>query len=995
MSAGVNGAGSGNPAEQYQEWIQQQLAQAQALAAQIAQLQQQMGTAQGNLNNLIAEQADLENQIAQIQAELAKMGPGKDQDSGDQGSGDAPTRDQLEKQLAALQGKLSTVNENIASAKATISNLSTQIASDKGSLNSLNNNSSAQSIQQLMHEARMDNNNTQRKGLGSSNPQGGSAVDKLQQMFEAARDKLQAQIAQTNSDIAADQAAIAQDEAEENDLKNGLINDLFSWNSGKFESDIGKIQQLDQQIAALQADLSSKQSQLANMQQSLNQQNAGLNDSGKPITAADLQQAANALAQAEAQMAQETQALINDIVKMHGQIANDKIEIQKLEDERTKLYVALAACGIFCWVAMAVIGAEIDDVNDEIDGVRHNIDTCQAQINDDMEKLQGLIVAMAKDDRSGMINDLKQISALVAQLLKLLTGGPITEAGMKQAAGLLVEILSLLQMILVKVANQKGSDETWMSQATQGMYQMSTQDAVANVQKIAEAQSQASFMKAVMQVVQIVMIVAMVALAAATGGAGAAAVAAVMGILMAAGVFDMLSNAIADGLEKAGCPGAKVFAEVITTVIAIVCTLGLMGLEALGQAAVKMVAEFIAENIAEDIASKGVSMATGSVTSAVEQAAEGATAAVANDISLDVAGRVASKTIAESTQAGVEAAAKNAASSAAKAAANGMAKAAYKEGAEIAIKQALSKQGVGAVIKAGVARALARAAAATGFKMVVCEELTQVGARAGEVAAKNALDDAIVNGSKALEEAALAGAKSCVGGASDAEIQSAAKGVGEAAGKATARAAAPADGFSIAGRVAETYKNTNLKAVGVSTWLSTNGLVDLITQFMLIKKTQAELDADDVWQDVKIALQVVQAVVEIFTMGRMASASSAAKAVEAGGDAADTFMGMSRQSIIKGLQLVQLGADGVSIYANLETMEAMLNMSDAHKAMAEDQRNITLYQSIMSEFGKLNKATGDVRAAIFEQQMKSMTQTIQSMGSAEREAARLMVEKAV
>jgi len=76
MTVTNNGDSTGQAAQRYQEWIQQQLQQAQTLNQQIALLRQQIEQAQGNvtaaqaaLEQLLDQQADLQSQITAIEHE--------------------------------------------------------------------------------------------------------------------------------------------------------------------------------------------------------------------------------------------------------------------------------------------------------------------------------------------------------------------------------------------------------------------------------------------------------------------------------------------------------------------------------------------------------------------------------------------------------------------------------------------------------------------------------------------------------------------------------------------------------------------------------------------------------------------------------------------------------------------------------------------------------------------------------------------------------------
>jgi hypothetical protein len=164
-------------------------------------------------------------------------------------------------------------------------------------------------------------------------------------------------------------------------------------------------------------------------------------------------------------------------------------------------------------------------------------------------------------------------------------------------------------------------------------------------------------------------------------------------------------------------------------------------------------------------------------------------------------------------------------------------------------------------------------------------------------------------------------------------------------------------------------------------FLASNGLVDTASAIALKHKKQSDLDQDGTWQMVKVLLGLVQMVMMTAAM------YGASQMGESGRSIAKAASNMNREEVVKILAGFQRVGDGVNMFANLKTMQVMLNMANAHKAVADDQRNITFYESIMKSFNAMNKSTSDVRAAFFEQQMKVILQTIESMGQAEKEYA--------
>jgi hypothetical protein len=165
-------------------------------------------------------------------------------------------------------------------------------------------------------------------------------------------------------------------------------------------------------------------------------------------------------------------------------------------------------------------------------------------------------------------------------------------------------------------------------------------------------------------------------------------------------------------------------------------------------------------------------------------------------------------------------------------------------------------------------------------------------------------------------------------------------------------------------------------------------MIDLIESIARQIKKKEDLDNDMAYQITMAVFKVLNSVAIGLLVGKMS-----------GGPKPDVMGGVentpAKDALIKLLSKFQLVGDGLSFYGNVEMSETMFRQGHAHERIAYDEEAMTIYQSVMERMKKVQEATGEVRAALFEQQMKAVTDTVKHVGDADRELAKILAERAV
>ena len=194
----------------------------------------------------------------------------------------------------------------------------------------------------------------------------------------------------------------------------------------------------------------------------------------------------------------------------------------------------------------------------------------------DMQKLMVGIMTQISPVISSFTTDFDQLSDMLhsieKKILEILNNKSLSPAAQqKQIMALFMFVMSILGLIQQFTAKDKAQNDQMMSKASIDAAQMGIQDTAMQQKELSVAMHFQQVMGVIMKILQIVIGAIMTVMAP---GVGSAIVMALVTILDAAGVFDMLANAIDPGTNgQAGIGG-----ECAVAAIEIVFTLGAGGI---------------------------------------------------------------------------------------------------------------------------------------------------------------------------------------------------------------------------------------------------------------------------------------------------------------------------------------------------------------------------------------------------------------------------------
>lgn len=242
---------------------------------------------------------------------------------------------------------------------------------------------------------------------------------------------------------------------------------------------------------------------------------------------------------------------------------------------------------------------------------------------------------------AGPINFLNlKVQNLFDQLAN--NNGKISQKLLENVMATMTEVMAVVQMILAKVDQRKGEQESEISKITAQHYKEQVKRTNASIRNYNDMLHQAKVMKIIGTVLKVVLCVAAIALAVLTGGTASFVVAVIISALVLSGATDKLGTEIEKSLEKDGASStlSKILSDVIVTAVMIVATLGVGAGAALAEEAVteavsksmSSVLEDVTENAVNDAVEKAMTTVSEETSEAASTAASRAAKTVATDV---------------------------------------------------------------------------------------------------------------------------------------------------------------------------------------------------------------------------------------------------------------------------------------------------------------------------------------------------------------------------
>ncbi|MBS3903910.1 MAG: hypothetical protein KGZ39_01120 [Simkania sp.] len=287
------------------------------------------------------------------------------------------------------------------------------------------------------------------------------------------------------------------------------------------------------------------------------------------------------------------------------------------------------------------------------------------------------------------------------------------------------------------------------------------------------------------------------------------------------------------------------------------------------------------------------------------------------------------------------------------------------------------------------------------------EDGAEVGANVGASAAKTALNQVVEIEMQDMSEIAaqqigddvetVAGqqgstvAKTLVGEAEDAMEEATSTATGQAT-KATEEATDTAEATAKSA-VGQTIKK--LALLTTMNFMTNNGLVDSTQAIALQFKSETELDNNETYQIIKMIIGVVQAILMAisarFALGN-AEAGESSFLEQVMSKLGVEFNSGTVQSVSRfltgvGSSLEAVGAGGT---AWIDSAQATIMQN-----LGEQQFVQVIMQTVLKNIQSFEKTASQQFAVLIQQEAQSLNATIQKMGAAEMEAAKLLTEVAV
>jgi hypothetical protein len=254
---------------------------------------------------------------------------------------------------------------------------------------------------------------------------------------------------------------------------------------------------------------------------------------------------------------------------------------------------------------------------------RHRTDEANKMNATNLESFIQVVKADIIPEQASLLPDFQQIASMINQILQRLADilnenlSPAEKSQeiMKlsgQIMDLFVIVIGLISLVQQDATKEKSKNEAVMSKATSLASEMGISNTQAQMVKVAQDVAYSQKMKILMTVAKYVLEVAGMIFAPGIGGV---LVSALMIVLDAAGVFDLLTKAVEQALEKDGLSPetAKWVADVIVGAMEMAVTMG-------GGAALDALLKNVMENVMKAIGQEVTEAVTKAVTKAVSEA---------------------------------------------------------------------------------------------------------------------------------------------------------------------------------------------------------------------------------------------------------------------------------------------------------------------------------------------------------------------------------------
>lgn len=538
------------------------------------------------------------------------------------------------------------------------------------------------------------------------------------------------------------------------------------------------------------------------------------------------------------------------------------------------------------------------------------------------------------------------INLQVQQLFKQIGNGTHISQGLLQdVMAVMAEIMALVQVILAKTDDKKGTDDSRISKLQGVEFKENISHTQSQIKELIDAEHTAAIMKIVGDVFKAVIIVASVIIAAATGGACAFLVAVAVGVLMATGVTDDLANALAKAT------GSKILGDVLATAIIIVGTLGLGAATAGLEAGI----ESVLANVVSDVAD-----------AAAEQAGKGVVTAIVEEVL---------ENVVEDAVDGIS----DSASSAAKEAAESVAGSVSKEAAQVAVRNAISS-----VLRQSLVKTVG-----TGFNASIKEAV--------ETAVKEAVETAVKDASMEIANAAQVAVQNATGEVSDEAAETVIESLTkEAVENTTAQATKTAVSNLTLKEVAIDVAKQGIKTgtlVGVA---GTNMVPDLVGWIALsIAELSGDKDAKkQEWY--KILMDIVNVLNVLLQFVAMAGAGGMAGAGAAEGETATSeniLKAMSKlEGFGRGLQAFGMFSGGVTAFAQ---GQVEMNQVEPTKALGKDKEATTILDYLMSQLNSMVQEQQKFQSKEMKDETNSSLETLNKLNQGAQGYANVLESTAV
>jgi len=546
-------------------------------------------------------------------------------------------------------------------------------------------------------------------------------------------------------------------------------------------------------------------------------------------------------------------------------------------------------------------------------------DALQSAINGLQGQLKNVEKQLDKMDEE-IAAPIAMLDLKVQKIFKeLSSGSKITSAMLQDVMQLMAEVMALVQVILADVDNKKGQQESRMSKTEIFSNKRAMADTHNQIDEMRLAAKTAKIMGIVGKVIEAIVVVASVLIAAATGGTCAFLVAVAVGAFMLSGGMQDLTDAIAKALPPGS--GFKILADVISTAIVVVATLGVgaavAGVEAGMQAALTNAVKTVVSDVVDDV-----------VSSVVEDVVENVMESVSSDIAEDVS----------------EGAVKDAAEGGVKTVAQSVAK----EVAEVASKNAIRsvlRQSLIGTLKQG---------------------LTSTTKEAVETGVREAVQEALTNATGVMESAGTFSARAAMGDITqdlaDSMVQNLTKQATEVAVKM-----ASADALSASG-VNFTQAAKMGAAVG---FFGTNTLPDTL-QPLIEKIFGKNSKMAEILMDI---IKVLNAILGLVVMAKAGGMTAEAT------DGVEAELTKTMRGLQNAARMAQVGGgilEGITLGVKGSTLN---EQADATKGIGKNDEIMTIMNLLLKELNELTQGEQKQQSKAMKTETDTTLETINKLSA--------------